>query len=95
MHLFFHVTDRGDAGREGQRGKKTGDPREENLRATRVHWECAFVYARTRVILAGGRWFRAFGHLALLREKKNENEKERERKHEGREMVSYSFSLSE
>lgn len=67
--------------RDTEREREIGDPREENLRviSIRIYRERAFVYARTRVILAEGRWFRAFGHLALLRvswmKKKKKNDK--------------------
>lgn len=87
---------------ERQREREIGEPREENLRviSIRIYRERAFVYARTRVILAEGRWFRAFGHLALLRvswmEKKRtrrvrEGKEERARKE--RNGVSRSLSL--
>lgn len=86
---------------ERQREREIGDPREENLRviSIRIYRQRAFVYARTRVILAEGRWFRAFGHLALLRvswmKKKNDKgergEKRRER--ERRETESPALFL--
>lgn len=85
-----------------EREREIGDPREENLRviSIRIYRERAFVYARTRVILAEGRWFRAFGHLALLRVswmKKKKNDKGergvKRRERERRETESLALFL--